>query len=249
MEDFLPLELGNANDILGMQWLASLGGMHVNWGTLTMKFRVGGVTVTLQGDPALCKSLVSLKAMMKAIKDQGAGVLMELGNIEVREPTLSVEIPSQLTEVLQHCQRVFNWPEGLPQQRFHDPAITLSSGVASVNVHPYHQPHAQKVEIERLVTEMLAAGIIQPSISPFSSLVLLVKKKDGSWHFCVDYRALNKTTVEYKFPIPIIDELLDELHGAAIFSKLDLKSGYHQIRVQRMCRRERSELMRGTMNS
>lgn len=89
--------------------------------------------------------------------------------------------------------------------------------------------YSQKAQIETMVEDMLKQGIIKPSTSPFSSPIILVKKKDGTWRFFTDYRAHNANTIKDNFPLPTIDELLEDLYGAQFFSKLDLRPGYYQI--------------------
>ena len=143
------------------------------------------------------------------------------------DPTPSPHIQT----ILDRYHPLFQTPNTLPPQRETDHRIHLLPQATPVNVRPYRYPHFQKQEIEKQVEIMLQKGLIQPSNSPFSSPVLPVKKQDGSWRFCVDYRALNALTIKDRFPIPTVDELLDELGGAHYFSKLDLLQGYHQIRM------------------
>lgn len=134
-----------------------------------------------------------------------------------------------ISSLLIHYRALFNPPSTLPPPRQITHKIHLLPNSTPVNVRPYRYPHFQKCEIEKQVEEMLKSGLIQLSQSPFSSPVLLVKKKDDTWRFCVDYRALNAITVKDRFPMPTIDELLDELGNATWFSKLDLRQGFHQI--------------------
>ena len=164
----------------------------------------------------------------------GEVVLLESCNLiaTYQQHPLQAAVPEPIALLLAEFVDIFFEPQTLSPYRVQDHAIVLHIGSSPVNVRPYRYPHHQKFEIELLVRDILRAWIIQPSVSPFSSRVLLVKKKDGGWHFCVDYQSLNKVTVPDKFPILVVDELRDKLHGATIFSKLDLRLQYHQIRVR-----------------
>jgi len=226
VENFFVMELGRSEVVLGAGWIASLGKFEGDYGSLTLSWMLNGSKVTLRGDPSLGWSPASSKMTFNALKNSEDGFLVtplfKATEVEVVPP---ISVATQ--QLLAKFDSLFQPPSGLPPKRELDHAITLKDKAEIPHLRPYRYPHYQKSEIERLVEEMLQMDIIRPSTSPFSSPVILVRKKDGGWRFCVDYRALNKVTIPDKFPIPIIDELLDELAGAAIFSKLDLKSGYH----------------------
>ncbi|KAA0047238.1 Ty3/gypsy retrotransposon protein [Cucumis melo var. makuwa] len=237
-DSFLPLQLGGVDMILGMQWLHSLGVTEVDWKRLVLTFHHQGRKVVIRGDPSLIKTRVSLKNLVKSWGADDQGFLVECRTLECgsleedeQDQEQGKDDAEPIATLLKQFARVFEWPATLPPQRSIEHHIYLKSGADPVNVRPYRYAHHQKEEMERLVDEMLSSGIIRPSKSPYSSHVLLVRKKDGSWRFCVDYRALNNVTIPDKFPIPVIEELFDKLKGASVFSKLDLKAGYHQIRM------------------
>ena len=140
-------------------------------------------------------------------------------------------VPHIIGMVLDTFAAVFEEPKGLPPHRQYDHTIPLLPGSTPVNLRPYRYSPIQKNEIEKQIKELLAQGVIQPSTSPFASPALLVGKKDLTWRLCVDFRHLNAMRVKKKYPLPVIDELLDELAGAKWFTCLDLRAGYHQIRM------------------
>jgi hypothetical protein len=135
---------------------------------------------------------------------------------------------ADIQELLDEHDKVFGpLPAGRPPDQGFKHVIELEEGAKPVITTPYRPPKKFKDEIEKAIQDLLEMGYIRPSSSPFSSSVVLVKNKDGTWRMCIDYRALNKITIKNKYPIPRIDELIDELHGAVYFSKIDLRSRYH----------------------
>ncbi|MCO5558872.1 hypothetical protein L7F22_012461 [Adiantum nelumboides] len=140
----------------------------------------------------------------------------------------------ELSKFLNQFEDVFidDIPGELPPKRGDDDhAIELILGSSPPNKPPYRVSQAQQEEIMRQVNELVEKGMVRPSSSPFCSPVLLVHKKDGTYRMCVDYRALNKITIKNRFPVPRIEDLFDKLQGSTYFSRIDLKSGYHQIRI------------------
>jgi hypothetical protein len=147
---------------------------------------------------------------------------------------LDESLPSVVISLLQEYEDVFpnDVPSGLPPIRGIEHQIDFVPGATIPNRPAYRSNPEETKELQRQVEELLAKGHVRESMSPCAVPVLLVPKKDGTWRMCVDCRAINNITVKYRHPIPRLDDMLDELHGSCIFTKIDLKSGYHQIRMK-----------------
>uniref|UniRef100_A0A2N9HL76 RNA-directed DNA polymerase n=1 Tax=Fagus sylvatica TaxID=28930 RepID=A0A2N9HL76_FAGSY len=143
-------------------------------------------------------------------------------------------LPSLAVSLLQEFEDVFpeEMPNELPPIRGIEHQIDFVPGAAIPNRPAYRSNPEETKELQRQVEDLMSKGYVRESMSPCAVPVLLVPKKDGTWRMCVDCRAINNITVKYRHPIPRLDDMLDELHGSCIFSKIDLKSGYHQIRMK-----------------
>ncbi|GKE95674.1 putative reverse transcriptase domain-containing protein [Tanacetum coccineum] len=121
---------------------------------------------------------------------------------------------------------------GLPLVREIEFRIDLIPGASPVVRSPYRLAPSEMLELSKQLKELQEKGFIRPSHSPWGAPMLFVKKKDGLMRMCIDYRELNKLTIKNRYPLPRIDDLFDQLQGACCFSKIDLRSGYHQLRVR-----------------
>jgi hypothetical protein len=140
-------------------------------------------------------------------------------------------LKSYLYEVVTQYDETFKEPKGLPPKRGIQHEIQLQQDSPLPNISMYRMLVMENVEIEKQIQELLDKGVIVPSSLPCGSPIVLVPKKDATWHMCVDFMALKKSTVKNHYPLPRIDDLLDQLKDAKYFTKLDLRSGYHHIKI------------------
>lgn len=202
-----------------MDWLESFSPMHVHWREKWIAIPYQGQQAVLQGVGSEAPSELLLQ-------------VYSVSDLSAASTSSTPQLPPAVQSLVDSFAEVFAPPVALPPSRACNHSIPLLPGASPVFIRPYRYPPALKDEIERQVSDMLSQGIIQPSSSPFSSPVLLVRKKDGSYHFCVDFRQLNALTAKGKFPVPVFDQLMDELAHASWFSTLDLRAGFHQILLQ-----------------
>lgn len=217
--EFLVGKLG-PQAVLGLPWLSTFD-PRIDWRNLA---------ISPANDVVVPSGVLDEGAL--PAEDLPAESHDELPPVSFQAATV-VEAPEGFQDLIESFADVFpdELPAGLPPQRTEDYRIELTPGAKPPFRRPYRLAAKEAKELDDQVTDLLGKGFIRHSRSPFSSPVLFVPKKDGTSRMCVDYRELNKVTVKDRYPLPRIDVLLDKVGKARVFSKLDLRSGYHQIRV------------------
>ncbi|GJW83737.1 putative reverse transcriptase domain-containing protein [Tanacetum coccineum] len=205
--DLIPLGHGSFDVIVGMDWLSQNKAVIVCHEKVVEIPLIGGEILRVQGERAL-------------------GVGKTLMNVKVDEPKVG-----DISVVRDFVDMFLEDLSGLPLQRQVEFRIDLIPRASPVAKSPYRLAPSEMQELSGQLEELQDKGFIRPSHSPWGAPVLFVKKKDESFRMCIDYRELNKLTVKNQYPLPRIDDLFDQLQGSRFFYKIDLRSGYHQLRV------------------
>ncbi|GKA77542.1 putative reverse transcriptase domain-containing protein [Tanacetum coccineum] len=203
----MPVELGSFDVIIGMDWLRSNDGRESRLTIISCS----------KAQEYMAKGCQIFLAQISAKKEEDKSEGKQLKDVPIVR-----DFPEVFPEDL----------PGLPPARPVEFQIDLIPGAAPVARAPYRLAPSEMKELSEQLQELSDKGFIRPSSSPWGAPVLFVKKKDGSFRMCIDYRELNKLTVKNRYPLPRIDDLFDQLQGSSIYSKIDLRSGYHQLRVR-----------------
>ncbi|GJR29281.1 putative reverse transcriptase domain-containing protein [Tanacetum coccineum] len=201
--------------------------VHIPWGNETLIIHGDGSN---QGNETRL-NIISCTKTQKYMQKGFPIVLAHVTAKEVEDKSEKKRLED--VSIIQDFPKVF--PEdlpGLPPTRQVEFQIDLVPGAAPVARAPYRLAPSEMKELSEQLKELSDKGFIRPSSSPWGASVLFVKKKDGSFRMCIDYRELNKLTVKNRYPLPRINDLFDQLQGSSVYSKIDLRSGYHQLRVR-----------------
>ncbi|KAI3780620.1 hypothetical protein L2E82_10605 [Cichorium intybus] len=226
--DLKPMTTNEFGVIVGMDWLAT---NYANVDCRNKSITVlspEGEWMKIQGERHRLRMPVISFAQARSCISKGG--MSYLAYVSVAQP---IKVGVANVNVVNEFPDVF--PDelpGLPPDRQVEVTIELIPGAAPVARAPYRLAPSEMVELRKQMEELLDRGFIRPSTSPWGAPILFVKKKDGSMRMCIDYRELNKITVKNKYPLPRIDDLFDQLQGASYFSKIDLRSGYHQLKIR-----------------
>lgn len=221
--------------ILGDTWLRKEKA-HLDYNLLTCTVHKKGLALTLFPDkqeqsapPSVHALLLNNVTLRRHLKRSARAFMVRVTDSGTLCQSVSASPPIQ--SLINEFQDVFSPISELPPVRDTGHTIPLEPGAKAPFRPMFRLSPKEMDEVERQVTELLKHGLIEPSSSPYGAPILFVGKKDGTLRMCIDYRALNKITVKNKYPLPRIDQLMDSLAGAQVFTSLDLQSGYHQIRI------------------
>ncbi|GKD90035.1 putative reverse transcriptase domain-containing protein [Tanacetum coccineum] len=225
--DLMPIKLGSFDIIVGMDWLSKYHA-RVICDEKVVHIPIDGETLIIRGDRS--KTRLSLISCIKTERYISRGCQVFVAQVMKKKPD---EKRLEDIPVVREFPEVF--PEdlpGLPSVRQVEFQIDLIPGATPVARAPYRLAPLEMQKLSNQLQELADRGFIRPSTPPWGAPVLFVKKKDGSFRMCIDYRELNKLTIKNRYPLPRIDDLFDQLQGSSIYSKIDLRSGYHQLRVR-----------------